>query len=320
MARPTPSMTRPTPSTAPEHAPFDGHGTEGPGPGGDRPESDQPLDQRAAERIQRNGGDRVLCWIARIGLAARGTNYALVGILALRIALGDGSEAADSDGAFRTVIQESFGEVLLLVLCAGFLAHAVWRLARAFLGRSQQDGGLRRWATTVADAGTGMLYLGLLASAVSILLGDRSRDDDEAAWTARFMDLPAGQVLVVLGGLIAIGTGIYWAARVVHQRFEPPLDEAQMGPTAERVVPTLGSVGYVARALTAAMVGVFLIQAAVRHDPDEAEGLDGALQAVADGPVGGVLLIVVSGCLIAYGAFSWCQARWADVNPTTDEA
>jgi hypothetical protein len=281
---------------------------------------DQPLDQRAADRLQRNGGDRWLCWIARAGLAARGTNYALVGILGLRIALGDGGEEADSDGAFRTVAQESFGEVLLVVLCAGFLAHAVWRLTRAFLGRSAQDGGLRRWATTVADAGTGVLYLGLMASAVGILLGDRSRDDDEATWTARLLDLPAGRALVVVGGLIAIGTGIYWAARVVHQRFEPPLDDDEMGPVAERVVPTLGSMGYAARAIAAAMVGVFLIQAAVRHDPDEAEGLDGALQAVADAPVGGVLLMAVSGCLIAYGAFSWCQARWGDVDPTTDEA
>lgn len=288
--------------------------------GEDRTGDDAPLDQRAAERLRDNGGDRWLRWIARAGLGARGTNYVLVGVLALRIALGDGSEEADSDGAFRAVADEPLGAALLVVLCGGFLAHAVWRLVRAFLGRSEHGGGLRRWATSIADAGTGVLYLGLMVSAVSILLGDRSQDDDEATWTARFMDLPAGRGLVVIGGLIAIGTGIYWAARVVHQRFQPPLDDDEMGPLAARVVPTLGSMGYAARAVAAGMVGVFLIQAAVRHDPDEAEGLDGALKAVADAPVGGVLLIVVSGCLIAYGAFSWCQARWADVDPTTEDA
>jgi hypothetical protein len=279
-----------------------------------------PADQRVAEHLQATGKDSWLRGIARVGLAARGTNYALVGVLAFRIALGDGTEEADSDGAFRTVAQEPLGATLLVVLCAGFVAHAVWRIARALLGRSEHDGGLRRWATSGADAITGAIYLGLAVNAVSILLGDRSRDDDEATWTARLMDLPAGRALVVAGGLIAIGIGAYWAARVVHQRFQPPLDEDSMGPQAGRWVPLLGSAGYAARAMTAAMVGVFLIQAAVRHDPDEAEGLDGALQGVSEAPAGGVLLMIVAGCLIVYGLFSWCQARWADVDPTTDDA
>lgn len=62
-----------------------------------------------------------------------------------------------------------------------------------------------------------------------------------------------------------------------------------------------------------AVTGVFLIVAAVRFSPSKAEGIDGALRAFAHTTLGPFLLILVALGLVAFGLFSWCEARWRRV-------
>jgi hypothetical protein len=78
----------------------------------------------------------------------------------------------------------------------------------------------------------------------------------------------------------------------------------------EALVEKLGLLGGVARGVVFALVGVFFIIAAVRLSPSKAEEIDGALRAVAQTPVGPLLFIPVALGLIAFGLFSWCEARW----------
>jgi hypothetical protein len=79
------------------------------------------------------------------------------------------------------------------------------------------------------------------------------------------------------------------------------------------LVEKLGVLGGVARGAVAAMAGVFLIIAAARFSPSKAEGIDGALRAFAHTPLGPFLLILVALGLVAFGLFSWCEARWRRV-------
>ena len=79
------------------------------------------------------------------------------------------------------------------------------------------------------------------------------------------------------------------------------------------MVEKLGVFGGIARGAVAVMAGVFLIVAAVRFSPSKAEGIDGSLRAFAHTPLGPVLLIVVALGMVAFGLFSWCEARWRRV-------
>ncbi|MBA3303458.1 MAG: DUF1206 domain-containing protein, partial [Acidimicrobiia bacterium] len=77
------------------------------------------------------------------------------------------------------------------------------------------------------------------------------------------------------------------------------------GGTLER----LGVVGHCARAVVFAVVGWFLVRAAVEYDPDEARGLAGALRTLAAEEWGSVVLWLVALGLVAYGAFAALSAR-----------
>ncbi|MFE6489567.1 DUF1206 domain-containing protein, partial [Streptomyces sp. NPDC057757] len=78
---------------------------------------------------------------ARAGLVARGVIYALVGVLALRIAFGDSGREADRSGALEEISAKPFGAVLLWALGAGLVGMALWRLSEALFGAAGPDGG-----------------------------------------------------------------------------------------------------------------------------------------------------------------------------------
>jgi hypothetical protein len=58
------------------------------------------------------------------------------------------------------------------------------------------------------------------------------------------------------------------------------------------------------------IVALFLIVAALCHNPNEAKGLGGALQQLAQEPLGPLLLAAVALGLMTYGVFSFTEARY----------
>jgi hypothetical protein len=74
-----------------------------------------------------------------------------------------------------------------------------------------------------------------------------------------------------------------------------------------------GRVGYAALGVVFTIIGIFLIVAAFQHNPGKAVGLDGALLELTRQPFGQLLLGIVALGLIAYGIFSFVEARYRHV-------
>ena len=75
----------------------------------------------------------------------------------------------------------------------------------------------------------------------------------------------------------------------------------------------LGRFGYAALGVVFTIIGIFLIVAAVQDNPHEAKGLDTALQELLRQPFGPILLAIVALGLIAYGVYSFVEARYRRV-------
>jgi Domain of Unknown Function (DUF1206) len=95
-------------------------------------------------------------WVERLGragLVAKGALYAVVGILAVNVALGAREESPDKTGALRTIAEQPFGKVLLVLLAAGLAGYALWRLAQAILDRDNEGEGPSGLAKRAAALG-----------------------------------------------------------------------------------------------------------------------------------------------------------------------
>jgi hypothetical protein len=254
--------------------------------------------------------------VARWGLAVRGVLYLVVAWLAVQVARGHQEQQADKQGAMYEVVHQPLGKVALLALAVGFAGYALWRWVEALAGPSDEDDGRKAVLKRLGYAARGALYTGFFLSAVKLLIWSNAKRDSAEAqkdWTARVLNWPGGTWLVGLVGVAVVVGGLYVGWRGVSRKFGKRLKAAEMSRAERRWVLGFGMVGMVARMVVTVAIGVFLIAAAMQHNPDETVGIDGALKRLADRPLGPALLTVLAAGLAAYGLYSFAEARYRRV-------
>ena len=114
----------------------------------------------------------------------------------------------------------------------------------------------------------------------------------------------------MLIGLVLIGVAMALAWRGLKTDFEQQLKCGEMGRTTYAVVLRLGQVGYLARGLVVGLVGGLVVKAALEQEPDQAAGLDVALESLVSAPFGQLLLMVAAAGLICFGVYSLAEVRY----------
>jgi hypothetical protein len=251
----------------------------------------------------------------RFGLATKGFSYILVAVIALKVALGGGGQTESREGALKTLADEPFGWLLLVLVAIGFGSYAVWRFAVAIFDREADGDDAKGIGKRLGDLGKGILYAALAALTISVVVGagggGSSGQEDEA--TAAALDLPLGRWIVGAVGVAIVGAGLFNAYRALSGSFRKELREERMSGAEQSWYIAFGVAGHLARAVVFGLIGIFVARAAWQYDPDEAIGLDGALNKVAGEAYGSFLLGAVALGLAAYGLFCIVQARYRDV-------
>jgi hypothetical protein len=254
--------------------------------------------------------------LARWGYATKGLVYLLIGALALKLALGLGGAATSRAGALRVIDVGPVGRVLLAIITVGLIGYALWSLLRAAVDPEGAGRGLKGAAQRVGYAIIGVSYATTAYAALRIVLGSggggggAGSDAATRSWTARLLALPFGVALVVVVGLVVIGVAAFLGYRAYAAKLDRRLDLSRLSAQGRRAVLVLGRGGYAALGVVFGLVGLFLVVAALRHNPHEARGLGGALADLLQQPYGHVLLAVVALGLIAYGGYALVQARY----------
>jgi hypothetical protein len=254
--------------------------------------------------------------LARYGLLAKGTSYAIVGALAAALAAGAGGKATSRSGALATLSDETGGAVLLGAMAGGFAAYGLWRLVQGLFDRADEGSGPSGLAKRLGYLGRAAIYALLTYTTLRILFdgGSGGSETQEARrTTAQAFDVPAGRWLVAGVGLCFVGAGLFNGYRAFTQKFEEKWRTHEMSDAQQRWGARIGSAGLLARLVVFSLIGAFLVKAALEYDPKEAVGLDGALQRVAGASYGPWLLGFVAAGLVCYGIFCFFEARFRRV-------
>jgi hypothetical protein len=257
-----------------------------------------------------------LVLLARVGYAAKGVVFIVIGALAARLAIGRGGATTDQRGALRVIGQGPAGTMALVVIGVGLLGYMAWRFVSAATDAEGKGNEPTSLALRAASAARGLAYglLGIqtLRAVAAGQAGPSGGGSGQTRhWTARLMDLPFGRALVVLAGLGVIGYAGYQLYRAAsRERVGKHLDLAEAGRDRARWILRAGQFGIAARAVVFVVLGLFLLQAARQHDSSAAGGLQASLSGLARAPFGHLVLGVVALGLVAYGAYQLATARY----------
>lgn len=252
-------------------------------------------------------------FLGRLGYAAKGAVYLLIGVLAVQAAMGEGGQTTDQTGALTHIASMPFGKLILGFLVVGLLGYALWRAVQAFMDTEHKGTDAKGLLARALYLGVAGIYAGLALSAVKLLTsgqGSASSSEKTQGWTAWLMDQPFGVWIIGLVGAAIIANGLAQFYKAWKSSLTEDLHLTDVGAQHADLVTKIGRAGYAARGVAFTMIGGFLVGAAIHHNPSEAQGLDGILATLAAQPFGPYLLGIVAIGLAAYGVFALVEARY----------
>jgi hypothetical protein len=238
-----------------------------------------------------------------------------VGVLAGLAAIGNPSRAPDSKDALRTLLNQPFGEALLALVAVGLLCFAAWRTAQAVLDADHRGKMPTSWLRRFTWAGSALFYAAFAWVAIGMIFGsDRGGNSNQMAhdWTAWLLGQPFGRWAVGAVGLGFLMTGAGVAIRGLRAKFKRQIEANKQK---QEVMTALGVAGFLARGFVFAMIGIFLLFAAVHARSSEAKGIAGALRTIQHYPYGWAILGVTASGLIAFGLFQIGEGAYRRITP-----
>lgn len=264
--------------------------------------------------------ESALTLLARIGYAARGIVYLLVGGLAAMAALGQGGKTTGSKGALAQLLTAPLGEVLLAAMAIGLASYALWRCIQAITDTDHHGKGPKGIvirASLAASAVTHML-LAIFAARLIITLGGSSGTDGGSEGIATWlMKQPYGPWMVGAVGLVVIAVGLAHGRKSAREQFGHQFD---MPPQAQRWALPICRYGLMIRGLVFMVVGIFFIIAAYHVNPDEAGGMSEVFDTFRKQPFGRSLMAFVAIGLFAFGAYGILEAFYRRIDPSSGSA
>ncbi len=239
--------------------------------------------------------------LVRLGYAARGVVYILLGYLALSTR-GEAREGASS--VFDYLQEVPLGNVILWLVALGLLAYAGFKLISA-IGDPQRRGSKPKGILKrVGDGASGIAHLFLAYAAFQFAIGGKhaAEGGQSQQMAGTVMDFSVGAFVLGLLGLGFIVGAFMQAKSAITADFMKHVDGH--APTG---VEAVGRAGSAARAVVFALIGWSLVQSAWLVQSGKAKGLGEAILALR---AHGVIYTLVAIGLLLFGVFSLVMARY----------
>lgn len=236
---------------------------------------------------------------ARLGFAARGVMYWLIGWIALRT-----GTSADGQAALDWLASGS-GGIVVAAMALGFAGYGLWRIAEAAIDSEGHGSDAKGYAVRTGGVVSGLVHLTLALYAMRLFWtndGGASGGASADMGAQAAMDLPGGTTLILLAAIAIVGTGLYQFGKAIRLGFLKQMDPAV---ARQDWLRWIGRAGYAARGATFLMIGWLLFRVWQTENAGAAGGIAQALDILPRG-----LFLPVALGLGLFGIFSFVEARY----------
>ena len=262
--------------------------------------------------VKRAAANPALELLERLGYLVRGALYAVMGLLALKIVLSvAGGKATDLTGSLVVLVSNPFGKFVLVIVAIGLTAYSLWGFTRAIYDPLHRGSDASGYMARLGFVTSAVSYAAIVYFAIQLLAGSSATTNDGTKNTiASVLTHPAGGALTILIGLVVIGVALGQFLESYRATFARDLKGAEMSPRTRDIAVKLGRFGMFARGVIFLIIGWFVVQAGIHHDPAQTQGFSGAFVFLLAQPFGRILLGIVALGFVALGLHSFACARW----------
>lgn len=240
-------------------------------------------------------------WLVRLGFAARGLVYLLIGFLALSAKPADNGP----EGAFDLLQDAPLGVPVLYAAALGLLGYALYRLCSLIFDIENNGTGGKGIALRIAHGASGVAHLALAWTAFQFAQGNQQAaagGATEEAVAGSLLSFPFGSVALGVIGLGFVAAAVFQAKSALSAEFT-----SEIASEAPPIVKPLGRVGYAARAVVFLVIGWSLLRSAWFSTSDQVKSLGEAIGSLS---ASGALYTLTAAGLLLFGLFSLLLARY----------
>ena len=254
---------------------------------------------------------------ARVGYGARGFVYLSVGVLVLLASVDLIGGAVGTKGALDWLAQRPLGRLWALLIGLGLAAFVMWRALQSVFDADHEGLSWKGLGTRMSQLFSGLSYAALAVAAFGLVAGapdDAAREGvlQSQERAAAVLALPLGRWLLVGAGLAIFAIGVSNIVKAWREDFTEYL--ACSKRLCRRVAP-LARAGHVARGLAYLPLASLVVLAGLDERASEVTSFGSALEAVERQPAGPWILAIAALGFVAFGAFSFIEARFRRIRP-----
>ena len=241
--------------------------------------------------------------LVRLGFAARGVVYLLLGYLALTTA---NAARNGGDAVFDLLRDVPLGTLVLWLMAIGLLAYALFKIISAVGNVQHRSSDVKGLMKRVGDAASGVAHTILAFAAwqyaTGASRGGSSGSEGSQQLAGSVLEMPLGAFVIGTVGVGFLVGALLQAKSAVTASFM-----RHVGRGAPTAVEPIGRLGHAARAVVFAIIGWSLVQSAWLESETKVKGLGDALMSLSGQ---GALYTVVAIGLLLFGLFSLVVARY----------
>ena len=248
--------------------------------------------------------------LARLGYAAKGLLYIIVGGAAALAAVHVGGRVRGTRGALNLIVTYPLGRVAVALIAVGLCGFVLRRFVQIFVtptvGTPPRK--ITRISRRIGYFFSGLAHVGIALVALRLMLGLRVLSSGGRTPPRDWLSLllirePLDGWLTLLVGFGVTGFALFHFYKAISRRFTIDLQLERMNARVETATVACGIAGYAGRGLALFITGTFLIYAGWFVEEVEARGYGDILRAVEAQPFGWWVLILIAAGLLAYGLY-----------------
>lgn len=251
--------------------------------------------------------------IARTGFVAKGTVYAITGVLTFMAAFNMGGQKTGRIQVLEFLDKQTFGNVLLILMGIGLACYATWRFIQSVKDPEHIGDDTKGKAKRTAFFISGVIYLGLAVLAVMRVIGSGSGSSGSsgAAQKSSFLASETGLILIGIAGAGIVIAGIFQFVKAYRNDYTKKFDLSSLSEEKKRKsIKNTAKFGLSARGVIFLIIGYFALKASFSSDPSKIKTTTDAFSFIQESSYGAWLMGLVAAGLVAYAIYMYLMAKY----------